>query len=175
MLALLGLLAWRMLRMALRAPGDYTAFLAAGLTLALVVQAVVIVGGMLGLLPLAGVVTPFLSYGRSSMLSNFAAVAVCAAIARRQGVPRMPFAVPLRALRWTLAAGVVLILVCARRSGAGRAGRCRGGHANLTQQADGGHRYQYNPRLVAAAARHTARDDLRPPRAAARHRATAAC
>ena len=76
-LLLLGLLAWRMLRIALRAPGDYTAFLGAGLVLALTAQALVIVGGLLGLLPLAGVVTPFMSFGRSSMLSNFTAVAIC--------------------------------------------------------------------------------------------------
>ena len=51
-------------------------------------RALVIVAGMLGLLPLAGVVTPFLSYGRSAMLSNFAALGVCAAIARRRGPAR---------------------------------------------------------------------------------------
>lgn len=149
-LALIGLLAWRMLSVSLRSPGDYTAFLAAGLTLALVAQAAVIVGGMLGLLPLAGVVTPFMSFGRSSMLSNFAAVAICAAIARRQGTLRMPFVVPVRALKWTCA-GVVLMLI-------GRAGLVQvvradavAGRANLTRQADGGHRYQYNPRLIALA------------------------
>ena len=149
-LALLGLLAWRMLNVSLRSPGDYTTFLAAGLTLALVAQAAVIVGGMLGLLPLAGVVTPFMSLGRSSMLSNFAAVAICAAIARRQSARRMPFSAPLGVLRWTCA-GVVLMLVA--RAGLIQVVRADAvaGRANLTQQSDGGHRYQYNPRLVAAA------------------------
>ena len=37
-------------------------------------RAVIIASGLLGLLPLSGVVTPFLSYGRSSMLANCAAV-----------------------------------------------------------------------------------------------------
>src|SRR5688572_25293488 len=82
---LFAILVWRLLRISVRAPGDYTAFLTIGLTLALAVQGLVIVAGMLGLLPLAGVVTPFLSYGRSAMLSNFAALGVCAAIARRRG------------------------------------------------------------------------------------------
>ena len=148
--ALFALLVWRLLRIALRAPGDYTAFLTMGLTLALAVQALVIVGGMMGLLPLAGVVTPFLSYGRSSMLSNLAALGVCAAVSCRRGVIRESFVTPVRVLSWTLAAATVLLLgrmahvqVVAADSFATR--------ANLTQQADGGFRYQYNPRLIAAA------------------------
>jgi cell division protein FtsW (lipid II flippase)/cell division protein FtsI/penicillin-binding protein 2 len=151
-LALFVLLTWRMLRIARRAPGDYTFFLASALTLALAFQALIIVGGTLGLLPLAGVVTPFLSYGRSAMLSNFMAVGVCAAIARRTGDPREAFAVPIRALGAVLA---VLALLIAARAGAVQVGRADriAARANLTQQADGGYRYQYNPRLIAAARR----------------------
>jgi cell division protein FtsW (lipid II flippase)/cell division protein FtsI/penicillin-binding protein 2 len=152
LVALFALLVWRLLRIALRAPGDYTFFLAAGLTLALAVQAIVIVGGLLGLLPLAGVVTPFLSYGRSAMLSNFAAVAVCAAIARRQGAPRQPFAAPLGAVRWTLAAVALLLVARSALVQVVKADSVAT-HANLTQQADGGYRFQYNPRLVAASRR----------------------
>jgi cell division protein FtsW (lipid II flippase)/cell division protein FtsI/penicillin-binding protein 2 len=147
---LFAMLVWRLLRVALRAPGDYTAFLTVGLTLAFAVQALVIVGGMMGLLPLAGVVTPFLSYGRSSMLSNLAAVGVCAAISCRRGAIRHSFAAPVRVLSWTLVAGTVVLLarmaqveVVAADAFATR--------PNLTQQADGGYRYQYNPRLIAAA------------------------
>jgi cell division protein FtsW (lipid II flippase) len=149
-LVTLGLIVWRMLGIGLRAPGDYTAFLAIGLTLAVAAQTLVIVGGMLGLLPLAGVVTPFLSFGRSSMFSNFAAVGVCAIIARRRGAERVPFVVPVRVLRWTLAGAAAIVLA--------RVGLVQvvhadavAGQANLTRQADGGYRFQYNPRLVAAA------------------------
>ncbi len=46
---LYGILGWRCLRVALRAPGDYSAFLAIGVALGLVVQALVIAGGLLGL------------------------------------------------------------------------------------------------------------------------------
>jgi cell division protein FtsW (lipid II flippase)/cell division protein FtsI/penicillin-binding protein 2 len=148
--ALFAILVWRLLRISVRAPGDYTAFLTIGLTLALAVQGLVIVAGMLGLLPLAGVVTPFLSYGRSAMLSNFAALGVCAAIARRRGPARDALVRPTRALGWSLAAATLLIVV--------RAGDVQVLHAdtfatraNLTQQADGGYRYQYNPRLISAA------------------------
>ena len=148
-LVLLVLLVWRLLAIALRAPGDYTFFLTLALTLLLAVQAIVIAGGTLGLLPLAGVVVPFLSYGRSAMLSNFALVAVCAAVARRRGAPRQPFAAPMRALRWTLAVAAMAIVARAALVQAVRADHVAA-EANLTQQADGGYRYQYNPRLVAA-------------------------
>ena len=72
----------------MRAPGDYTALLALGIALTFVVQACVIASGVLGLLPLSGVVTPFLSYGRSAMLANFLALGIVLAIARRQGPVR---------------------------------------------------------------------------------------
>jgi cell division protein FtsW (lipid II flippase) len=148
-IALFVLLTWRTLRIALRAPGDYTFFLAAGLTLGLAVQAFVISGGTLGALPLAGVVTPFLSYGRSAMLSNFAAIGICAAIARRAGSAREPFVAPSRALGWTLAAAAALIAVRAGMVQVSDADRVAA-RAALTQQADGGHRYVYNPRLITA-------------------------
>ncbi len=147
---LFALLVWRLLRISVRAPGDYTAFLTVGLTLALAVQGLVIVAGMLGLLPLAGVVTPFLSYGRSAMLSNFAALGVCAAIARRRGPARDALILPTRALGWSLAAAALLIVVRAADVQVVRADTFAT-HANLTQQADGGYRYQYNPRLTSAA------------------------
>lgn len=147
---LFALLVWRLLRIALRAPGDYTAFLTVGLTLALAAQTLVIVGGMMGLLPLAGVVTPFLSYGRSSMLSNLAGVGVCAAVSCRRGAIRESFATPVRVLSWTLVAATLLLL--ARMAHVQVVGAdIFATRANLTQQADGGYRYQYNPRLIAAA------------------------
>ena len=148
--ALFAILVWRLLRIAVRAPGDYTAFLTIGLTLALVVQGLVIVAGMLGLLPLAGVVTPFLSYGRSAMLCNFAALGVCAAIARRRGPARDALIRPTRVLGWSLAAAALLIVIRAADVQVIRADTFAT-RANLTQQADGGYRYQYNPRLITAA------------------------
>jgi cell division protein FtsW (lipid II flippase)/cell division protein FtsI/penicillin-binding protein 2 len=148
--ALFAMLVWRLLRISVRAPGDYTAFLAAGLTLGLAVQSLVIVAGMLGLFPLAGVVTPFLSYGRSAMLSNFAALGVCAAIARRRGPVRDALDRPMRVVGWTMATAAALIVVRAADVQIVHADTFAT-RANLTQQADGGYRYQYNPRLISAA------------------------
>ncbi len=149
-LALYGLLCWRCLRAALRAPGDFTALLSMGVALGLMVQTFVIAGGLLGLLPLSGVVTPFLSYGRSSMLANFAAVGIVLGIARRSGAVREHLAVPVRILSGVLAVTALVV--------AGRAGWVQtvkadsiAAAASLTEQADGAVRFQYNPRLVAAA------------------------
>jgi cell division protein FtsW (lipid II flippase) len=147
---LFAILVWRLLRISLRAPGDYTSLLTTGLTLAVVVQGLVLVAGILGLLPLAGVVTPFLSYGRSSMLSNIAAIAVCAAIACRPGPRRQAFAAPVRVLGWTLACAGGILLARGAYVQVVRGDEVAT-RANLTQQADGGYRYQYNPRLLAAA------------------------
>lgn len=148
--SLYAFLCWRCLRAAIRAPGDYTAFLGAGIALALVVQAFVIASGLLGLLPLSGVVTPFLSYGRSSMLANFFGIGVLMAIAKRRGPVRTHLRAPLRVLAIVL--GIAASAVVAR---AGWVQAVRADEfataSSLSEQADGGYRYGYNPRLLAAA------------------------
>jgi len=64
-------LAFRGLRIAAAARDTFDKLLAAGLTSAIVIQALVIIGGNIRLLPIAGVPLPFMSYGPSSLLSNF--------------------------------------------------------------------------------------------------------
>jgi cell division protein FtsW len=64
-------LAYRGLRIASLARDTFDKLLAAGLTSAVVIQALVIVGGNIRMLPIAGVTLPFMSYGPSSLLSNF--------------------------------------------------------------------------------------------------------
>jgi len=64
-------LTFRGLRIAATARDTFDKLLAAGLTSALVIQALVIVGGNIRLLPIAGVTLPLMSYGPSSLLSNF--------------------------------------------------------------------------------------------------------
>ncbi|MEX2663235.1 MAG: FtsW/RodA/SpoVE family cell cycle protein, partial [Vicinamibacterales bacterium] len=147
---LYAVLGWRCLHIALRAPGDYSAFLAVGVALGLVVQALVIAGGLLGLVPLSGVVTPFLSYGRSSMLANCFAVGVVLAIAQRRGPVREHLRAPVRALAGVLLAAALAVT--------GRAAWIQVVHADdiasassLSEQADGGYRFEQNPRLLAAA------------------------
>jgi cell division protein FtsW (lipid II flippase) len=152
--ALSGILGYRALRIARRAPGDYTLFLTLGLTLGIFVQLVLIAAGILGLLPLTGVTTPFLSYGRSSMIANFFAFGVLLAVSHRSvgEEEQEAFAVPIKWISVALAAGVVVVLgkiayvqtVAADHTVAATA---------LTIQADGVRRFEYNPRLVSAAQR----------------------
>jgi len=60
------------LSIALRAERPFEKLLATGLTTILGVQAFVIMGGVTRLLPLTGVTLPFVSYGGSSLIANFA-------------------------------------------------------------------------------------------------------
>lgn len=49
----------------------FTALMAAGLSLLIAIQSLMIMGGTLRLIPLTGVTLPFVSYGGSSLLTNF--------------------------------------------------------------------------------------------------------
>ncbi|HEY0444154.1 MAG TPA: FtsW/RodA/SpoVE family cell cycle protein, partial [Candidatus Limnocylindrales bacterium] len=72
-LAILGLylvVIVRGLRIAASAADDFRALLAAGLSLVVGVQAFIIAGGNLKLIPLTGITLPFISYGGSSLLAN---------------------------------------------------------------------------------------------------------
>ena len=64
----------------LRAGNDYGFFLATAVTLFLALPVLIMAAGMLGVVPMTGVVTPFLSYGGSAMVANFAALGVLTAI-----------------------------------------------------------------------------------------------
>jgi len=67
-LALYALIALRGFRIARDAADDYAMFLALGLTLNVVLEALLITAGATGLVPLTGVVMPFVSYGRSALI-----------------------------------------------------------------------------------------------------------
>ncbi|HET7699103.1 MAG TPA: FtsW/RodA/SpoVE family cell cycle protein [Vicinamibacterales bacterium] len=143
-------LCWRCLRIARRAPGDFTSFLAVGVVLVLSVQAIVIAGGLVGLIPLSGVVTPFLSYGRSSMLANCAAIGIVLSIARRQSRDRAHMRTPIRFVAAALGLAGAAILSRAAWIQVVRADDFAAA-SSLAEQADGGYRFEYNPRLLAAA------------------------
>ena len=70
------LFAVRGLTVAARARSDIDAFCAAGLTVAIALQAFVIVGGTTRLIPLTGVTLPFVSQGGTSLLTSFVIVAL---------------------------------------------------------------------------------------------------
>ncbi|MDZ4655108.1 MAG: FtsW/RodA/SpoVE family cell cycle protein [Coriobacteriia bacterium] len=66
----------RGLSTAARARSDMAAFTAAGLVAAFALQTFVIIGGVTRLIPLTGITLPFVSYGGSSILSNFMLLAL---------------------------------------------------------------------------------------------------
>jgi cell division protein FtsW (lipid II flippase) len=70
LLALYGALVVRGLGIAFAAPDRFTALLATGFAATLGIQVFVIVGGVVGLLPLTGITLPFFSYGGSSVVAN---------------------------------------------------------------------------------------------------------
>jgi cell division protein FtsW (lipid II flippase) len=67
---------FRGMAIALRAPTPFLQLLAGGLSFIVAFQTLVIVGGNARLIPLTGVTLPFLSYGGSSLVTNFVIVAL---------------------------------------------------------------------------------------------------
>ncbi len=63
-------------RIALSAGSEFERLLSTGLVLLLGFQAFVIIGGTLRVLPLTGVTLPFVSYGGSSLISNYVILAI---------------------------------------------------------------------------------------------------
>ena len=71
LLALYLVFVFRGMLIALRAPTTFLQLLAAGLAFIVAFQTLVIVGGNAKLIPLTGVTLPFVSYGGSSLVTNF--------------------------------------------------------------------------------------------------------
>lgn len=147
--ALEGLVVARALAIARRASSDYGFFLATILALCFAVPVLLMAAGSMGLVPLTGVVTPFLSYGGSAMVANFAALGLLASL-RSDTHPAADldvFRMPLRWLGGTLAlAGVVLVVAAARVQVAQADDLVVRPHLGV--QADGLRRYQDNPRIL---------------------------
>lgn len=89
LLLVFGVIIWRGLLIARQAPDDLGRNVAAGITLAVGMYAVVNAGVTTGLLPTTGLPMPFVSYGGSSVLFSAAAVGVLLNISQQANV--MPF------------------------------------------------------------------------------------
>ncbi|UFQ16925.1 MULTISPECIES: FtsW/RodA/SpoVE family cell cycle protein [Streptomyces] len=75
-LLIYGLIVERGLRTALAARDPFGKLLAAGLSGAFAIQVFVVAGGVMGLIPLTGMTMPFLAYGGSSVIANWALVGI---------------------------------------------------------------------------------------------------
>jgi len=89
-LALIMLFVARGFTIGARANDGFSKLLATGLTAMLGLQAFIIVGGVVRLVPLTGVTLPFLSYGGSSVVTNFGIVAILLVISHRTDRPYRP-------------------------------------------------------------------------------------
>ena len=73
----------RGMRIALMAQDGFSKLLAAGLTFGFALQAFIIVGGVLRVIPLTGITLPFVSYGGSSVVANFILLALLLHVSNR--------------------------------------------------------------------------------------------
>jgi cell division protein FtsW len=76
---------WRGVKIALSAPAPTYKMIAAGVTLAIVAQALINMSVVLGLGPAKGTPLPLLSYGRSSLLCTLAAIGLLLHISQKRG------------------------------------------------------------------------------------------
>lgn len=146
---LFGVFVWRGFRIARMAPSDYGFFLATGLTLFLILPVLIMASGVMGVTPLTGVVTPFLSYGGSAMLANFAALGILASIHADESPAGdfAPFRIPLTCLGGVLAVCALGLVFVALRVQVVQADALTV-KPHLGIQADGGRRLEYNPRIL---------------------------
>jgi cell division protein FtsW (lipid II flippase) len=61
---------------AIRSKDRFRKYLAGGLTVVIALQAIIILGGVLRLLPVTGITLPFMSYGGSSLVANLVIIAI---------------------------------------------------------------------------------------------------
>ena len=147
-LLLLGFLVWRGMRIGLRAPSEYGMFLGVGLASLIAFEMLLISGGVLGVIPLSGVVSPFLSSGNTAMLANFLIFGLLAAISnhRSEAVIGEPFERPVGRLAWALGACAAVLAGFAAYYQVARDQEYLARDTHVFED-DGVKRAQHNPRL----------------------------
>ncbi len=84
-LALWGVIFWRIVRIARRARDDFSLFFAAGAAIVFLIQIFINIGMTVGVAPVTGISLPFLSYGGSALVVNLAMIGILESIAARNG------------------------------------------------------------------------------------------
>lgn len=91
-IALFMVLVSRGVAIAIRARDPFARLLASGLATVLGLQSLIILAGCLKVIPLTGITLPFVSYGGSSLVTNFVIVGVLMRVSERTPIlPRPPF------------------------------------------------------------------------------------
>lgn len=78
------LIAYRCFKIAITAQDPFDKAVCLGLTLMFAVQTFVIVGGVIKMIPLTGITLPFVSYGGTSIVVNFASLGIIQAISAKE-------------------------------------------------------------------------------------------
>jgi cell division protein FtsW len=85
LIGLYGILLWRGLVIASRAPDLLGSVMAAGLTFWIIIEALINMTMIIGLIPVAGNALPFVSAGGSNLVSTLAAIGILLGISRQSG------------------------------------------------------------------------------------------
>jgi cell division protein FtsW len=85
LIGLYGILLWRGLVIASRAPDLLGSIMAAGLTFWIIIEALINMTMIIGLIPVAGNALPFVSAGGSNLISTLAAIGILLGISRQSG------------------------------------------------------------------------------------------
>ena len=153
-LALFVFLVHRAFQIALRAADEFGMFLAAGMGALIALEMLLISGGVLGAIPLSGVVSPFLSSGNTAMLSNFLIFAFILSVSNQERRPdaalKGAFGLPLRV------AGLTLLAMALALAGKAAWVQIFSGDSYIARDAlvyaeDGVKRPLHNPRLTSLA------------------------
>jgi cell division protein FtsI/penicillin-binding protein 2/cell division protein FtsW (lipid II flippase) len=144
-LLLAGFLVARGLRVAQRAETHFGFFLALGLSSLIAFEMLLISSGVLGVLPLSGVVSPFISSGNTAMLANFLIFALLLSISA-EGEGEVRPLLNTRPLRWALAAAACVLLAAAARYQIVKDKDYLARDSHAFEQ-DGVKRPQHNPRM----------------------------
>jgi rod shape determining protein RodA len=82
------LICWRLVWIACHAKENFGSLLAIGVLAMIAFQTIVNIGMTVGLAPITGIPLPWLSYGRSSLLTNFLAVGLVESVANYRPLPQ---------------------------------------------------------------------------------------
>ncbi len=84
LLALYGLLAWRLWRIALLSSDFFGTLVAIGVLAMIAIQVFENIGMTMGIMPITGIPLPFMSYGGSAVIASFIAVGLVLSVHRRR-------------------------------------------------------------------------------------------